>query len=320
MKLVKIFAVLGVIVALLAGAVFHYFMDGALPEDPEFAINIEELRELAEAPSELRPTTIEYEIVARRDVPKLGTQAGLERSPITMARAVFRLRSEWGDTMIDVGMTDATRQEFMAEDVFEAEAMERVTAAVAGARSIVVTHEHPDHIGLLGQIESIRPDADGILLTAEQLAGIPKFADNGELPAMLAGLKPVSSDKPTVVAPGVVMLPAAGHTPGSVIFFVAMADGREVLFLGDTVWNMSNIRDALGRPRFVQQFLMPEPEDRGAVYDQLASVIALAEREPDLIMLPSHDEDNIDGLVKLGLLSHQMNSEPEPALQAETAP
>ncbi len=320
MKLVKIFAVLGVIVALLAGAVFHYFMDGALPEDPEFAINIEELRELAEAPSELRPTTIEYEIVARRDVPKLGTQAGLERSPVTMARAVFRLRSEWGDTMIDVGMTDAMRQEFMAEDVFETEAMERVKAAVANARRIVVTHEHPDHMGLLGEFDSIGAAADAALLTAEQIAGIPQYTQDGELPEVFANLEAVSSDEPSVVAPGVVMLPAPGHTPGSVLFFVQLKDGTEVLFLGDTVWNMSNIRDELGRPRFVQQFLMPVPEDRNAVYDQLASVVALRAREPDLIMIPSHDEDNIAELVKLGLLSHQMVSAPRTATKPVTAP
>ena len=32
-----------------------------------------------------------------------------------------------------------------------------------------------------------------------------------------------------------------GYTPGSQMVYVKRADGREILFLGDVAWQMSNI-------------------------------------------------------------------------------
>ena len=62
--------------------------------------------------------------------------------------------------------------------------------------------------------------------------------------------KPTSQPltEPTRVAPGVVLIPAAGHTPGSLYVFVALANGQEVLLVGDTVWSHHNLNRAVGRP------------------------------------------------------------------------
>ncbi len=320
MTLAKKLTALGLIVLLLSGVGYHYVVDGVLPEEASYSIDLTQLRKLASEPAELRPNAIEFEIVSYQNVPKLATHAGLDSSSVTMARAVFRLRSGWGDTMVDVGMTDAIRQKFMTDDVFDAAAMDRVTLAVQQARRIVVTHEHPDHIGLLGQIEQIRSDSKAFYLTADQIAGVAKYSDDGKIPKMIAEVRPAKSDIPTVAAPGVVMLPAPGHTPGSAMFYVLMADGKEILFLGDTAWNMSNIREARGRPRFVQQFLMPEPEDRSAVYDQLSRLVQLHKTEPDLIMIPSHDEENLEDLVEQGILSSQMPSKTNTQVVPTTEP
>ena len=99
------------------------------------------------------------------------------------------------------------------------------------------------------------------------------------------------------------MLPAPGHTPGSVVFFVTLTNGTELLFVGDIVWNMSNIRNARGRSRLVQEILMPEPENRSLVYEQVATLVELSRSQKDLIILPSHDEDHINALIGAGTLS-----------------
>jgi glyoxylase-like metal-dependent hydrolase (beta-lactamase superfamily II) len=84
------------------------------------------------------------------------------------------------------------------------------------------------------------------------------------------------------------MIPAPGHTPGSVMFFVKVADGHEYLFLGDIAWVRSNITDLSMRPRFTEQFFM-HGENRAQVADQIRALHELAVAEPDLGMIPAHD-------------------------------
>ena len=54
-----------------------------------------------------------------------------------------------------------------------------------------------------------------------------------------------------VVALGVVLIKAPGHTPGSQLVYVCRADGRKYLFMGDTVSMADNIRLRSQRLRFV---------------------------------------------------------------------
>lgn len=106
---------------------------------------------------------------------------------------------------------------------------------------------------------------------------------------------------PARIAPGVVMIPAPGHTPGSVIFYVRLADGREALFIGDVAWAISNVTAPATRPRFVQRWFMPY-EDRAAVADEVRVLHDLARAEPSLTILPSHDSAYFDRLIAAGFL------------------
>ena len=296
---------LGLLMLLVAigGLAYYFVIDGGLPSDPGFNFRIDELRTLSEAdPAEL-PKTIEVASVGSRQLPSFAVEAGLLAENIAMNRTSFRLKSDWGDTLIDVGMDETVWEEFSPDDQFNAEGFAQVRQAMGKARRIIVTHEHADHMGFLARYDDLPKVAAALRMTREQIAGTAKYATDGAVPAPLERLTPLSSTEPSIVAPGVVVLPASGHTPGSAVIFVRMQDGSEVLFLGDIVWNASNIRNERGRSRLMQDVLMPEPEERSPVYNQLAALIALAHEEPELLLIPSHDDALIKELVSDGIVS-----------------
>ncbi|MEP3421461.1 MAG: MBL fold metallo-hydrolase [Erythrobacter sp.] len=286
----------------MGGLAYFYVIDGGLPTDPDFDFRIADLRSLSQADPSQLPHTIEVVSVGSRRLPSVVVEAGLFAGDIVMNRTSFRLRSEWGDTLIDVGMDETVWEEFSPDDEFSGSGFAQVREAMGTARRIIVTHEHPDHMGFLVRYDDLS-NAIGVLrMTSEQIAGTAKYSRDGAVPGLFGQLTPLSSNEPSVVAPGVVVLPAPGHTPGSVVIFVRMQDGKEVLFLGDIVWNMSNIRNQRGRSRLMQDVLMPEPEERSPVYNQLAALIELANAEPDIQMIPSHDDQLIQELTSIGRL------------------
>ncbi|MFM8495078.1 MAG: MBL fold metallo-hydrolase [Planctomycetia bacterium] len=246
----------------LGGFVYFFIVDGRVPQSTDFNPSIADIRRLANAPAEERPSAIEVEFLAEDRLPFFGLQAGLDIRGATMARSAFRLKSNWGDTIIDVGMDRYVAALFKTGEKFDDTSLARIGGAMVTARRIVVTHEHPDHLGYLPRSKSLDQLIPKLRLTREQIDATGQYMEDGKVPEAFRGVDPVPSKGFTSVAPGVVLIPAPGHTPGSVLFFVQMADGRKVLFIGDIVWTMSNIRDQTGRSRLVQSFLMQTPESR----------------------------------------------------------
>ena len=284
------------------GAAYYYVIDGSARGARGYAVDIDTWRAIAAGAPDLRPTAIAVEILAIDTIPFFASQAGTNRTPYAMARTAFKLESAWGDTLIDVGMDRAIAARAGSQDTFDDAAFARIEAAMSQARRIAVTHEHPDHAALLARTRADIDAARVVRLTQPQLDGIQTYRRPEDGPLELPGEAIVALDAPMAIAPGVVMIPAPGHTPGSVMFFVAMADGREVLFVGDVAWNIDNIRLARSRPRLVQEFFMVTREDRAAVMAQIAALHDLWQAEPDLVMLTSHDLRQIETLKGEGLI------------------
>ena len=102
------------------------------------------------------------------------------------------------------------------------------------------------------------------------------------------------------VAPGVVLLKAPGHSPGSQIVFIQLAAGKEFLFIGDIGWSQRNVETGKGRPRALSAFMLRE--DRDAVFGQLAAIAALHQAEPEIAIIPGHDAGVIERLVGDGTM------------------
>jgi glyoxylase-like metal-dependent hydrolase (beta-lactamase superfamily II) len=84
----------------------------------------------------------------------------------------------------------------------------------------------------------------------------------------------------------IVVVPAPGHTPGSVIIFVTLHDGTRYAFVGDLVWQMEGINERKERPRFSRTLV---DLDAAGTRENLLHIIAIKKRIPELIIVPAHD-------------------------------
>lgn len=293
----------------LGGGYWYYVADGAVPATASFKTDIAGWRALIAGDTQQLPSEIRVEFVGRDTVPLGAMQAGAPFQEYPRVRASFQLNGPAGSVIIDTAMDKdiAAKAQTGPAATFDEAAYVRVLGAMGNAARVVVTHEHPDHMGGVAKFPVMERLAERLTLTSRQQAGLRSFAPDAATALAKADIRGL--DNAERVAPGVVMIPAPGHTPGSVMFFVKLADGREALFIGDIAWVLSNVSDLTTRPRFVQQFYMSSSEDRAAVADQIRALHELKVAEPALTIIPAHDAPVIEGLVKSGLLQPQFTVE-----------
>ncbi len=123
-------------------------------------------------------------------------------------------------------------------------------------------------------------------LTSEQLANDDALEAIDFPESLREKLVPLDYDDVVVIAPGVVLKKAPGHTPGSQMVFVTFGDGRERLFVGDVVWNVDAILELRYRTRLVTDWVIGE--DREAAIHQLRALRDLYD-QGDVDIVVSHD-------------------------------
>lgn len=225
--------------------------------------------------------------------------------PSVQARTAFQVVYPDSYVMVDAGMDVDTHRSFGrgVEEPYDARAAADVARAVRGARLIVVTHEHGDHVG--GVVRS--PDAAVLapktMLTKTQIEILQTTPQMPEIRLTDEAARRyivVDYDRYLPVAPGLVLVKAAGHTPGSQMVYVALGSGREYLLIGDATWHMDGVRLVRGKDApWVT-------EDERAVLDQLGWLNQLARTAPDIVVVASHDEEQHADLVKKQLLSNRL--------------
>ena len=94
-----------------------------------------------------------------------------------------------------------------------------------------------------------------------------------------------------------VVVPAPGHTPGSIIAFMTLPDGRRFAFVGDLAWQRESITEREERPWLVRTNLENDP---AGVRDSLLRMSAVWQRFPDMILTPAHDARGFAELPVLG--------------------
>lgn len=296
-----------VLLALGAVAYWYYVADGAVPVATTYKTDIAQWRQLVSDDAAEVPNEIRVEIVGRDAVPLGAMQAGSAFEDYPRVRTAFQLNGPTGSVIIDSGMDKdiAAKTQRGETAQFDDAAYGRVIAGMGVASRVAVTHEHPDHIGGVARFPLPERLAERLVLTRQQYEGMGSSTVDGKVPAAYASAQILDLQAPTRIAPGVVMIPAEGHTPGSVMFYARLSDGREALFLGDVAWVISNVHAPAVRPRFVQQFFMVTTEDRATVAEQIRALHELSKAEPALAMIPSHDAPHIAELVASGLIKEQ---------------
>lgn len=288
--------VVAALLVIAAPAYWWFLLESGTPEGT-FSIDLAEVRRLANMPGD-KATEIHFEPVSRFEFPANGVVAGDGWAPEDMTVYAYQLVFPTQRVLVDTAMDEQTGKKGGAV-WFDEAAFKRVQAALSDASLIVVTHEHFDHLGGL----ATHPDVKALMrkagLTEAQLAE-PKRMDPLVFSAdALSGYRPLPSPALQAVAPGVVLIKAPGHTPGSQLVYVQRADGAEYLFLGDVAWHLRNVELVRERARLVTQIFLNE--DRANVLRELAELNRIMKAEPKLALVPGHDKAHLEAMTQQGL-------------------
>jgi len=292
-----------VVLAALAAAVWYFVLDGKGPETAEGAIDVAALRALvANDATETLPREIRIEFVGESQAPSFAAEAGAFDGQRTFSFNSLQIVAPGGDIIIDGAVDRATLDEMSrGGGSFSEEAYHRVLNAMSGAQAILITHEHLDHVMAIARHPAPDLIARRLQLTAPQLAALPDHAPEGVLAPSIARINIADFSAPHRVAPGVAVVAAPGHSDGTVLIFVRTAT-REHLLIGDIAWVMSNIENVRGRPRLVGLIVPGVDPDRPAVLRQLRALHDLTAAEPNLVIIPAHDDVYLRQLVEDGVL------------------
>jgi len=256
------------------------------------------VRSLARAvPGDL-PTSVGY--LSVQDDSALESDA-VDSAPHTKTfevTPVFQVRYRQGWIMVDAAYN---QEEAGTAGKFYPDRYDQIVAALRGARLIVITHEHGDHVGTLLLPAVARDVAFKTMLTKQQEQTLLyKPRKGAKLDATTARrFMVVDYEHVLPIAPGVVLIRAPGHTPGSQMVYVKLASGREIILVGDVVWHTAGIDLQRQKPDSTSAQMK---EDRTTIEQQIAwlkTVVAPA----GITLAVSHDGTALQALVRQGTLT-----------------
>jgi len=289
---------IGVVLAAGVAGYYALVLHSPAPQS-EFALDLAQVRALADSVPGEKAGAVHYEEVLAMRFYEAMVMAGDPWKETPMPVYSYQLVFPDRTLIVDTAVARAdVKPEFIGLHYDEA-AYQRMNAAMAKAAQILVTHEHMDHIGGIAahpQLAQLRP---ALRLTAEQLANSAGMAPVKMPAEPLQGYEPLRYGGLLAIAPGVVLIKAPGHTPGSQMVYVKRADGRELLFLGDVSWRTRNIEFVRERPLLMTLLI---GEKRQPVLAQFKALKALRRAEPGLAMVPGHDGPAVAALEGAGLL------------------
>ena len=287
MKHIKRMAIALTVLLVLLGFAGCYLLGGdPVPEQSDYRIDVDALRALARSQPGALPVSIDSELVAAYPMPRAVMMAGEGFEPQTMVHPFFRVRYPDGRfVMIDTGMNAETAATMGGEGSFIQSGFDALITAMSDAWKIVITHEHADHIGGVGAHPNPLQLADSLVLSRAQAESAYWLDEAAFPPALLERIEPLDYQGAAAVAPGVVLKAARGHTPGSQMVFVSLADGRDFLFVGDVAWCREAIIELKYRPRITTMLLSEERERVLAQFRALHELVAQGE----VTMVVSHE-------------------------------
>jgi glyoxylase-like metal-dependent hydrolase (beta-lactamase superfamily II) len=279
---------------------------GQAPPATGWSADIAEIRRVATLIPGRRPLRINVLKFAESRRTKNFTVKGEPATPSVQARTVFQVVYPDGYVMVDAGMDEPMHKQIgrgAEGEPYYAEQAAAVNKALRGARAIVFTHEHGDHVTGVIRTPYLTELAPKTILTRTQvntLENRPQFPDLKITEDQAGRYHIIDYDRYMAFAPGWTLIKAAGHTPGSQMMFITLDSGREYLLIGDTAWHMDSVRKVTGKdaPWIV--------EDTGAVTDQLKWLNGLSMSEKNLVIVASHDDEEHKELVAKKLLGGKL--------------
>lgn len=296
-----------VVLVLLAGLGLGGFIakrvlldTATVPARSRQELNLGALRGAANSLRGSLPVRINSELIGENAVPSFAVVAGTGFGPHPMVRTAFQVVYPKGSVIIDTALDRELNDAGSPDAAFYPDRFAALQEGLRKARAIIVTHEHPDHIG--GISKTPYPDEvwPQVILTREQIDNRLQLENAQFSEAARERVQVVEYDELHAIAPGIALMKAPGHTPGSQLVYVLLESGAEFLFVGDVVWDMENVSRLTGRPRIVTDWIVVE--DREAVLEQIRMLHDFSRRHDEVHIVVSHDEGQYRAYLKSGLI------------------
>lgn len=275
--------------------------DPAAAQTPAWSADISQIRAIASLIPGARPLRINVLKFAESRRTLNFSVRGAPKIPSIQARTAFQVVYPDGKVMVDSGMDLQVHKFFgrgVEEPYFPDQAV-KVEMALQAARIIVMTHEHGDHVAGVIRTAFFNDLAPKTVLTRTQVDTLehdPQMPEIRLTPEMASKFIVVDYDRYYPFAPGMALIKAPGHTPGSQMIYVRLSAGREYILAGDVAWHMDGVRAVTGKDApWIK-------EDEPRVNAQLQWLHNLMLSEPNLTIVLSHDEDERLDLIKKKLL------------------
>ena len=269
--------------------------------DAAWAVRLDQIRQVAGMIPGRRALRINVLKFAESHRSKKFSVQGAPEEPSIQARTVFQVVFADGTVMIDSGMDQQVHRFFGrgAAEPYYPDAAKQVEQALRKARAIIITHEHGDHAAGVIRTPFMAELAPKTLLTRAQVQGLetnPQMPEIKITPEMASRYNVVDYDKYLPFGPGIALIKAPGHTPGSQMVYVILESGREYLFIADTAWHMDSVRLIKGKAApWIQ-------EDEAALLAQLTWLNEIYQTEKNVFIIASHDEEERKDLIAKGVL------------------
>ena len=292
---------------MLVAASLNIFAQGAPDRalQPPALASLDELRQAARMIPGRRPVRVNVLKFAESRRTKNFSVKGAAPEPSIQARTVFQVVYADGTIMIDSGMDEQVHKTVgrgVAEP-YDVDAAKQVEKAVRGARMIVMTHEHGDHVAGVIRSPYSAELAPKTVLTRTQVQTLLTNPQMPEIKLTEDQAKRyivIDYEKVYPFAPGMALMKAAGHTPGSQMIFLTLESGVEYLFIGDSAWHMDGIREIKVKDApWIK-------EDEAALTAQLTWLNGLSRTDKNLVIVVSHDDEQRKQYIEKGLLGKSL--------------
>ncbi len=158
--------------------------------------------------------------------------------------------------------------------------------------AVILTHAHWDHVSGLEALPGVP-----VWVSEAELAFVKGEDRAGALSRRLGTDSYRAYDFPDGAYRGfltsrdvfgdgsVVLVPAGGHTPGSIIAFISLPDGKRYALIGDIAWQAEGVDRPAQKPWIARRV----DHDREATRDLLVRLNQLKAADPGLVVVPAHD-------------------------------